>query len=330
MPTIKKLYLNFIICLVTFLLLTPLLSSQDFNSNPEVLDFIKKMELEYNFDKEELTKLFNSGKYQEKVVRLMDRQPEGTMTWGEYKKRIVNKSRISEGKKFIQAYQQELKRAEDIYGVPVEVITAIIGIETRYGKNKGSTRVIDSLLTLSFEYPRRAKFFKTQLENFLLLAREENLDPYILKGSIAGAMGYGQFMPDSYRDYGVDFNFDGKRDLLNNVSDSIGSVANFLSKKGTWKPNNGIAVQASRVYDGPKIKSTFKPTLSISELKEKGIVPLVPMMANQKFLPIELITENGNEYWIGMHNYQAISRYNRSKLYIMAVVEFSNSLINSL
>ena len=123
MPTIKKLYLNFIICSVTFLLLTPLLSSQDFNSNPEVLDFIEKMELKYNFDKEELTKLFNSGKYQEKVVRLMDKQPEGTMTWGEYKKRIVNKNRISEGRKFIQAHQQELKRAEDIYGVPVEVIT---------------------------------------------------------------------------------------------------------------------------------------------------------------------------------------------------------------
>ena len=152
---------------------------------------------------------------------------------------MVSKDRISSGSQFIQRYKQDLIRAEEIYGIPASIIAAIIGIETRYGKTMGSTRVLDSLSTLSFDYPRREKFFKIQLENFLLLSREEGLDPYKIKGSIAGAMGYGQFMPDSYRDYAVDFDFDGNRDILNNPIDAIGSVANFLSKKG-----NGSQIQS--------------------------------------------------------------------------------------
>ena len=162
----------------------------------------------------------------------MNKQPEGTLTWSKYKRMMISEDRINSGKKFIRSYRKDLERAEEIYGVPIEIIASIIGIETKYGKIMGNTRVLDSLSTLSFDYPRRSKFFKIQLEEFLLLAEEEALDPSKIKGSIAGAVGYGQFMPDSYRNYAVDFDFDGKRDILDNPVDAIGSVANFLNKKG--------------------------------------------------------------------------------------------------
>ena len=180
----------------------------------------------------------------------MNRQPEGTMTWERYRGIMVNESRISAGKEFINSYRQDLQRAEKIYGVPAEIIASIIGIETRYGRIKGNIRVIDSLSTLAFDYPRRSKFFKVQLEEFLLLSREENFNLEEIEGSIAGAMGYGQFMPDSYRDYAVDFDNDGVRDILNNPIDAIGSVANFLHKKGKWKPNVPIAMSCL-LYTSP-------------------------------------------------------------------------------
>tara|TARA_B110000014_G_scaffold258716_1_gene245287 strand:+ start:18608 stop:19594 length:987 start_codon:yes stop_codon:yes gene_type:complete len=326
---VKKNYFKSIFPLMLTLFLSLSSTLYSFEVNPDISNFLKEMEDKHDFKKEDLIKLVESAKFQEKVIRIMDRQPEGTMTWGQYKKIMVNSSRIDAGKEFINIYRNDLKRAEDIYGVPAQVIAAILGVESRYGKGQGTSRVLDSLMTLSFYYPRREKFFKIQLENFLLLTREEDIDPYSVMGSIAGAMGYGQFMPDSYRDYAVDFDFDGKRDLFNNASDAIGSVANFLSKKGKWKPNSGIVVPALLKNERPKIKSSFKPNLSLDDLEKQGLYPLIPLMQNQKFIPIELESEVGFEYWIGMHNYNALSRYNRSKLYIMAVVELSNSLINS-
>ena len=151
----------------------------------------------------------------------MNRQPEGTMTWSGYKKMMVSDSRISAGKEFINLYREDLYRAEDLYGVPAEIIASIIGIETRYGRITGNIRVLDSLMTLSFNYPRRSEFFKIQLEEFLLLSREEGFDPSSLEGSIAGAMGYGQFMPDSYSQYAVDFDSDGISDILTYPVDAI-------------------------------------------------------------------------------------------------------------
>jgi membrane-bound lytic murein transglycosylase B len=256
----------------------------------------------------------------------MNRQPEGTMTWSSYKNMMVTDERVDSGKQFISEYKKDLKRAEDIYGVPASIIASIIGIETRYGKITGNIRVLDSLSTLSFDYPRRAKFFKVQLEEFLLLAEEENWDPSNIKGSIAGAMGFGQFMPDSYRNYAVDFDFDGKRDILNNPVDAIGSVANFLNKKGKWEPNTKIVLKATHSGERPELKSSFKPYIKVSDLKSFGITPVEKLQNQLRVIPIELEIEKGYEYWLGLKNYQAISRYNRSKLYIMAVYEFSESL----
>ena len=300
--------------------------SIDYSSREDVKDYIKEISAKHGFDRNQLSELLGSAVYQEKVIRIMNRQPEGTMTWSEYKKIMVSKSRISNGREFISLYKEDLKKAEDLYGVPAEIIASIIGIETRYGRITGNIRVLDSLMTLSFNYPRRSKFFKVQLEEFLLLSREEGFNPEVLEGSIAGAMGYGQFMPDSYRKYAVDFDSDGVRDILTNPIDAIGSVANFLSKKGNWKPNTPIAVEAESISKEKSFKSKFKPHMTLIELNEIGLTPKENISGNLKFVPISLELEDGYEHWLGFDNYHSLSRYNRSKLYVMAVIEFSRAL----
>ena len=312
------------------ILLIAFLTSQsiysDYSVKDETIEFIDYMVQKHGYEKSNLESIFKRAEYQEKVVRIMNRQPEGTMTWERYREIMVNESRISAGKEFIRSHKQDLKRAEKIYGVPAEIIASILGIETRYGRIKGNIRVIDSLSTLAFDYPRRSKFFKIQLEEFLLLSKEENFNPEEIEGSIAGAMGYGQFMPDSYRDYAVDFDNDGVRDILNNPVDAIGSVANFLNKKGKWRPNAPIAIRAKAINEIKEIKSSFKPYMTSMELEKIGLVASEGIPGNLKFVPISLDLEDGYEYWLGFDNYHSISRYNRSKLYVMAVFEFSNSL----
>ena len=301
-------------------------SQKKYQDRTEVLQFVEMMEEKHQFDKEDLIKLLSGAIFQEKVVRAMNNQPEGTMTWSSYKKIMVSPERINSGKHFIETYRQDLIRAEEIYGVPAEIIASIIGIETRYGSIKGNIRVLDSLMTLSFDYPRRSKFFKKQLEEFLLLSKEEDLEVSRVRGSIAGAMGYSQFMPDSYRDYAVDFDFDGKRDILENPVDAIGSVANFLRKKGGWEANTEIAIKAELLGERPSLKSAFKPYIFVSELKRFRIKPVQNLQGRMKVVPIELELTEGFEYWLGLKNFYSLSRYNRSKLYIMAVFEFSKSL----
>ena len=312
------------------ILLIAFLTSQsiysDYSLKDETIEFIDYMVQKHGYEKSNLESIFQRAEYQEKVVRIMNRQPEGTMTWERYREIMVNESRISAGKEFIKSHKQDLKRAEKIYGVPAEIIASILGIETRYGRIKGNIRVIDSLSTLAFDYPRRSKFFKIQLEEFLLLSKEENFNPEEIEGSIAGAMGYGQFMPDSYRDYAVDFDNDGVRDILNNPVDAIGSVANFLNKKGKWKPNAPVAIRAKAINEIKEIKSSFKPYMTSMELEKIGLVASEGIPGNLKFVPISLDLEDGYEYWLGFDNYHSISRYNRSKLYVMAVFEFSSSL----
>ena len=300
--------------------------SFDYSSRDDVKEYIDEISDKHGFESDKLLKLLGSAVYQEKVVRIMNRQPEGTMTWSRYKEMMVSDSRISAGEEFIKLYKEDLKKAEDLYGVPAEIIASIIGIETRYGRITGNIRVLDSLMTLSFNYPRRSKFFKIQLEEFLLLSREEGFDPESLEGSIAGAMGYGQFMPDSYRKYAVDFDSDGVRDILTNPVDAIGSVANFLNKKGKWKPNTPIAIQANVYNQSEPLKSSFKPYMTNNELDKLGLVASQNIPGNLKFVPFSLELEDGYEYWLGFDNYQALSRYNRSKLYVMAVFEFSQLL----
>ena len=316
-----------IIILASFLLFN--LKANDtigYQNRSDVIEFINMMHKKHGLNKDLLTNLFSRVNFQEKVIRIMNRQPEETMTWSSYKAMMVTEERINSGRVFINNFNQDLKRAEDIYGVPAEIIASIIGIETKYGKITGNIRVLDSLSTLSFDYPRRAEFFKIQLEEFLLLTEEEDLDALKIKGSIAGAMGYGQFMPDSYRNYAVDFDFDGKRDILDNPVDAIGSVANFLNQKGKWEPNTKIVIKAELIGERPNLKSSFTPYVMVSNLESLGLKPVLKVQGRIKVVPIELENQEGYEYWLGLRNYQSLSRYNRSKLYVMAVYEFSESL----
>ena len=314
--------------ILSFLLLFNLKANDlvGYQNRPEVIEFIDMMHRKHGLDKGVLSNLFSEVNFQEKVIRIMNRQPEATMSWSKYKAMMVTQDRINSGKAFINNFKVDLKRAEDIYGVPAEIIASIIGIETKYGKVTGNIRVLDSLSTLAFDYPRRAKFFKIQLEEFLLLAEEEDLDASKVKGSIAGAMGYGQFMPDSYRNYAVDFDFDGKRDILDNPVDAIGSVANFLNQKGNWEPNTKIVIKAELIGERPNLKSSFTPYVMVSNLESLGLKPVLKVQGRIKVVPIELENQEGYEYWLGLRNYQSLSRYNRSKLYVMAVYEFSESL----
>jgi len=318
--------------ILSFLLLFNLKANDlvGYQNRPEVIEFIDMMHRKHGLDKGVLSNLFSEVNFQEKVIRIMNRQPEATMSWSKYKAMMVTQDRINSGKAFINNFKVDLKRAEDIYGVPAEIIASIIGIETKYGKVTGNIRVLDSLSTLSFDYPRRAKFFKIQLEEFLLLAEEEDLDASKVKGSIAGAMGYGQFMPDSYRNYAVDFDFDGKRDILDNPVDAIGSVANFLNQKGKWEPNTKIVIKAELIGERPNLKSAFTPYVMVSNLESLGLKPVLKVQGRIKVVPIELENQEGYEYWLGLRNYQSLSRYNRSKLYVMAVYEFSESLAEFL
>ena len=292
----------------------------------EVKDFIKMMEKKHEFSSSELVEILGTAVHQERVIRIMDRQPEGTMTWSRYRNMMVSDDRINQAKEFIESYKDQLLKAQDIYGVPAEIIASIIGIETRYGRITGGTRVIDSLMTLSFDYPRRAKFFKIQLEEFLLLSKEEGLNPKKIKGSRAGAVGYGQFMPDSYRNYAVDFDNDGVRDIVNNPIDAIGSVANFLNRKGKWSPNKPIVFKAKSRGDDPQVKSAFKPYMSVKELESLRIYSEKPIPLGQLVVPVKLPLEDGWEYRVGFDNYYSLSRYNRSKLYVMAVSDFSEEI----
>ena len=209
---------------------------------------------EHNFSAEEIKLIIGQAEKQQKIIDSMNSPAEFTWTWDRYRKLFIEPKRIKNGKIFIKKNLETLERAEAHFGVPKEVITAILGVETRYGKIMGSYRVLDALSTLSFDYPRRSNFFSQELINLLLLARENDLDIFKLKGSYAGAMGYGQFIPSSYRAYAVDFDNDGSVDLLNSVEDAIGSIGNYLYQHG-WKSNYPIIWEVDNSFEGSNLDS---------------------------------------------------------------------------
>ena len=297
-------------------------SFADYSSNEDVKIFIKEMHQRHDFDQNYLNSIFSSANKQQKIIDLMNRPAEKTFTWDKYRKRLVSPMRIENGQKFLNKYMINFIAAEKEFGVPKEIIASIIGIESSYGSIKGSTRVIDSLATLSFDYPRRSKFFKIQLENFLLLSREENFDPLKLNGSYAGAMGYGQFLPDSYRRLAIDFDEDGVRDIINNPVDAIGSVANYLKRNG-WQKDANIAVEANLVDKQNPISTIWKMKKNeYLELKPKSQVEFDDLKS-ETYLQVAV---SDKSYWIGSENLKVLSRYNKSSFYIIAVFLLSKEL----
>lgn len=297
----------------------PLLAYADENlvKQPEVKKFIQHMVSRYKFKKTELVRLFTQVKMRPKVIQSV-KAPLEQKPWATYQMIFVTEWRIREGVKFWEKYQAALDRAEAIYGIPASIIVATIGIETKYGKHTGEYPVIDALANLAFGDTNRSKFFKSELEHFLLLAREQHLNPRTITGSYAGAIGQPQFMPSSYRNYAVNFSGTGKIDLSHNEIDVIGSIANYYKKHG-WKTNDPVTIPAS--IHGGKYQFHLIPHRSISraELLEAGVI----QTKNQKYRLLELQGHYGNEYWLGFHNFEVIKRYNPSDLYAMAVYQLS-------
>ena len=280
----------------TCLLLSSAIYADYFN-HPDSKKVIDELVEIHGFKKSYVEEVFKNATKQQKIIDSISKPAEFTWTWERYKKLFIEDKRIKNGKKFIKQNIDTLNRAEKEFGVPKEIIVSILGVETRYGKIMGSYRVIDSLTTLGLDYPRRSAFFKDELIKFFLLTRENNLDIYSIKGSYAGAMGYGQFISSSYRAYAVDFDGDDDIDLFNSVDDAIGSIANYLKVHG-WKKNGKIVTKSSP----NNVREVYKPHDSLS-----------------KFIPLSF-NEGGEEnYFIGDDNFVAITKYNRSHFYAMAI-----------
>lgn len=246
----------------------------DISQRPDVQAFIQEMSTQEGFSQTELTQLFKKVNINNNIIDLMNRPAEKTKPWYEYEALFVTNATVIAGVKFWKDNEAALNKAQKEYGVPPEIIVAILGVETRYGQNTGGFSVLDALSTLAFDYPRRAAFFRSELKEYLILAREEKVDASTLMGSYAGAMGTPQFMPSSYRSYAVDFSGNGKRDIWKNNVDVIGSVANYFKSHG-WQPNAPVVYQAnvtgSTYQDIPT--NQLNPFITIAQLKEKGVTP---------------------------------------------------------
>jgi membrane-bound lytic murein transglycosylase B len=293
----------------------------------DVQGFIEEMVVKHGFSQSELYAVFGRARAQPDIVALISRPAEGK-PWYAYRKIFLTEARIGGGVKFWNANRAALARAEQVYGVPAQIIVAIIGVETSYGGNTGQYRVLEALATLAFDYPKRADFFRKELEHYLVLTREEGIDPLSLKGSYAGAMGLAQFMPSSYRSYAVDFDADRHRNLWTNPHDAIGSVANYLSKH-RWRREELIAIPArvsgSR-YPALVNSKLEVPSRSVGELRRQGIEPIAAVSDNLAALLLEYEAANGPEYWLGFDNFYVITRYNHSQLYAMAVYQLSQEI----
>ena len=276
----------------------------------------------------ELLDIFRQAEYKQNIIDAISRPAEKTLLWDEYQDIFLNIRRRLEGIRFYRQYEDVLDAAYRQYGVPPEIIVAIIGVETSYGRIKGNYRVLDALATLSFDYPPRAEFFRQELKHFILLAQEENQKITELKGSYAGAMGWGQFIPSSFRHYAVDFDADGIRDIWNNPVDAIGSIANYLYQHG-WQRDGLITFAVDGVSAPDNIFNvSLKPTVAIATLSRHGVTsPFMSTLSPDELTaPMKLSGKQGKEYWLGLHNFYMITRYNRNKLYAMAVYQLSDNL----
>ena len=293
----------------------------------DVQRFIKQMAAQHGFSEAQLTAMFSQIVSRNDIIAKITRPAEKTKPWRDYRKIFLDEPRIQGGVEFWRAHAKTLERAEQIHGVPAEIIIAILGVETRYGRITGNDGVLEALSTLAFDYPKRAPFFRSELEHYLLLTREEAIDPLTLSGSYAGAMGLAQFMPSSYRAYAVDFDSDGHRDLWRNPTDAIGSVANYLSRHG-WRRNQAIVVPATvqgQAYQS-LLSQDLKPKYSVAELRRRAIIPQTPADDTKPAILLELLGDNGLEYWLGFDNFYVITRYNHSPLYAMAVYQLSQAI----
>ncbi|WP_263146671.1 lytic murein transglycosylase B [Pseudomonas sp. RIT-PI-AD] len=301
-----------------------------YEGSPQVAEFVAEMTRDYGFAGEQLVGLFREVERKQAILDAISRPAERVKPWKEYRPIFITDARVQKGVDFWNRHADALARAEKEYGVPAQVIVAIIGVETFYGGNTGNYRVIDALSTLSFDYPPRAPFFRQQLKEFLLLAREEQVDPLALKGSYAGAMGLPQFMPSSFRAYAVDFDGDGHINIWSDPVDAIGSVASYFKRHG-WVPGQPVVsraqVRGERVDEG--LTAGLDPVKTVGELRGLGWASADALRDETPVTAFRLEGEAGPEYWLGLPNFYVITRYNRSAMYAMAVHQLSDLLLQA-
>ena len=299
----------------------------DYSQRDDVRTYMDGLVSEHGFNKTELEATFRDARHQPRIVEAMSRPAERALKWYEYRRIFIKDSRIDQGVTFWAENEASLNAAEESFAVAPEYVVAIIGVETLYGRIMGSHRVLDALSTLAFDYPPRADFFRNELTEFLLLAREEDRAVGAMKGSYAGAMGYGQFIPSSFRNYAVDFDQDGLRDIWTNTSDAIGSVANYFAEHG-WRAAQGVALQVD-VADSEQADAAVLRGLDLDRtvggLRALGVeAPGLDAGEAAALLRMEL--EDGAEYWMALHNFHVITRYNRSQMYALAVHQLSQAI----
>lgn len=295
-------------------------------SRNDVQAFVAELTERHGFDRGYLEAVLADSRVQQKIIDALDRPAEKTKPWFEYREIFITEKRIAAGVAFRQEHAALLERVSRETGVPEEIITAIIGVETFYGRITGGYRVLDALTTQGFDYPSRAKFGRSQLEQFFLLLKEEGFEAAALKGSYAGAMGPPQFIPSSYRAYAVDGDGDGQRDLLGNWDDIIASVANYFVAH-RWAAGEPVAFPA-RVNDAASAPVTSKLRLAdtVESLRRQGVTTDAELGGQTPAMLMRFEVADGDEYWLGLQNFYVITRYNRSQMYALAVHQLASAL----
>ena len=300
--------------------------------HPGTDEFVDRAVSEYGLPESEIRALLEQAEYKQSIVDAISRPAEGK-PWHEYRKIFLTDKRISQGIEFWKENRELISEVSTQFGVDEEVIVSIIGVETSYGRNTGGYRTVDALVTLGFYYPQnlssdRSPFFSSELMHYIQLTSEEGLPAAEITGSYAGAMGMGQFMPSSYREYAVDFDADGKRDLWRSTADVVGSVANYLHRHG-WQPGKPVTRRARASSDAAfdKISTRgLKPTLTVAEWQEKGFTSSSELSPALPAAVLKLIEKDRNSYWLTFKNFYVITRYNRSPRYAMAVYQLSQEI----
>lgn len=298
----------------------------DLNERAEVRAFIDEMVQQHAFSRSQLEELFRAVEMRPDIIEAITR-PAESKPWHTYRPIFLTEERIRGGVAFWHEHAALLQQAQQRYGVAPQYVVAILGVETRYGRFRGRHRIMDALATLAFDYPPRGGFFRSELQHYLLMTREETIDPLSLTGSYAGAMGTPQFIPSSFRAYAVDFDGDGRRDLFDSVPDIIGSVANYFKVHG-WINGGTITVPATVSGEDykPLLAAGLKPHIAAGELANHGITPRWNITASAPVALLELEGEKGAEHWITFNNFYVITRYNRSPLYAMAVHQLGEAI----
>lgn len=300
--------------------------------HPGTDEFVERAVSEFGLSETEVRALLSEAEYKQSIVDAISRPAEGK-PWHEYRQIFLTDKRINEGIDFWIENRELIASASKKFGVDEEIIVAIIGVETFYGRNTGGYRTIDALVTLGFYYPKdlssdRSAFFSGEMLHFMQLANEEDLPAAEITGSYAGAMGMGQFMPSSYREYAIDFDEDGSRDLWRSISDVVGSVANYLHRHG-WQPDQPVTSRAWASKDAAftEISSrSYKPSIGVAEWKERGFRSSAELPSDMPAGVIKLVEESRNSYWLVFNNFYVITRYNRSPRYAMAIYDLSQEI----